>query len=160
MFGAFSGALSMAFFLSFSTTGGDVWLILVCSVGLVVGVVTTTSMALTRLALAIALGFALSMVVMQYGLSTVANLEPWVAYSITGGCVLLAGLMSYAVLPFALLVASSVFGGFVVMLAVANLLHAQYSLVGWWFDPKYLIPCVTVECCTRFALVSFPQRTH
>jgi len=146
VFGCLTGGLVMAIILSFTAVGGDVWLGLVITFAIVFGLVAMCVVRLSRLALVVALGFTMAMVIMQYCLSYIQGLPAAVEYTIIVLCVLLCAYCAYKAFAMTMIVASATVGGFLVLIGTAYFMNGPLSPAGWWFDPSKLVSCTTISC--------------
>lgn len=148
-FGAFVGAVLGAVIVGLIDfhASSEAFISVSVILGLVLGLLVACFVRIAKFASVIAVGVICAGVFNQYVLSYYAEqLEPWVLYVVLAVFVVLVALLAWRFLKFAMIFASAILGGFVVLLAVARLARGPISLVGIWADPEFLVECVEMTC--------------
>lgn len=151
LFGAFVGALLAALVLALiGTVQSSVWIGVVISTAFVFGVISAIILSLARFVMIIALGVSIAGVFVQYCLSYIQHLPSWVLYLIIGVSIVAVAIITWKIYAFAMILATSFIGGFVVLLCVARFTQGPISLAGMWANPTFLQSCITINCWGPF----------
>ncbi|KAH9254108.1 hypothetical protein BASA81_007983 [Batrachochytrium salamandrivorans] len=152
-FGAFVGAVVGAAIVGLIDfhASSEAFISVSVILGLGLGLLVACFVRIAKFASVIAVGVICAGVFNQYVLSYFANqLEPWVIYVVLAVFVVLVAALAWRFIKFAMIFASAILGGFVVLLAVARLARGPISLVGIWADPEFLVACVEMTCWGPF----------
>ena len=150
VFGAAGGGLLGAVVMAFvGPAPSDVWFGVVLGLAAAGALLACTLLGIAKILMVVAVGASVSAVLVQYVFST-AGIPTWAIYLILALCIILSAILAWKTYKLALIIASSVVGGFIVLLCIGRLARGPISLLGMLGNAQFLAACVDMTCWGPF----------